>query len=63
MKETSVKVNLKESGEVGGLDVGGTNSSFVRTGRTCEILRSDTETVACLRLALTPKLSSAVLLL
>lgn len=61
-----MKVNLKESGEVGGVDVGGRvgrHSSFVRTGRTCEILRSDTETVACLRLALTPKLSSAVLLL
>lgn len=59
LKETSVKVNLKESGEAGGLDVvggggagRGEESRLSSVGNTRESLRSETETVACLRLAL-----------
>lgn len=55
LKETSVKVNLKESGEAGVLDVMGGRGEERKessVGNTRESLSSATETVACLRLAL-----------
>ena len=66
LKDTSVKVNLKESGDGRGLDVvggrgagrgGEDKRSWLKssTGRTRASLISETETVACLRLALTPR--------
>lgn len=59
LNETSVNVNLKESGEAGAL-VGGSGAGRGErrraslSGNTLESLRSEeTETTACLRLALT----------
>jgi hypothetical protein len=59
LKETSVKVNLKESGEAGELDVWEVVVPVVvevrrlsSVGNTHESMRSETETVGCLCLAL-----------